>query len=72
MAKQKKIGVVLKKARVRLQLTADDVAESCNVSRSRVYMWEAGDYVMPKNFPVLSEVLHIPVKRLRDANGRRV
>lgn len=62
------IGVILKRARLRNKLSAEAVAASCNVSRSRVYQWEAGNYVFPKNLSTLSEVLHVPVGRLKAAN----
>lgn len=67
---RKPIGVVLKKARIKLGLKAEDVAARCNVSRSRVYQWEATRYVFPKNLPALSVVLHIPIGRLKAANGK--
>lgn len=66
---QKTIGALLRAARVREGLTADEVAARCNVSRSRVYQWEAGDYVFPKNLAPLSSALHVPVKKLQAANG---
>lgn len=69
-AQHQRIGEVLKAARQRLGLKAEDVAEGCNVSRSRVYMWEAGDYVMPKNLHSLSCVLGIPKKKLEQINGQ--
>lgn len=64
------IGRALKIARLQRGLTADEVAAACNVSRSRVYQWEAGTYVFPKNFPLIAATLNIPVKKLRDFNGR--
>lgn len=67
----KTIGEVLKEARVKMDLTADDVAAACNVSRSRVYQWEANEYVFPKNLKTLSAVLHIPMRRLKSVNASR-
>lgn len=66
---KQKIGELLKRAREHRKLSADDVARQCNVSRSRVYQWEAQNYVFPKNLPALSAVLHIPIKRLKATNG---
>lgn len=64
------IGQVIKAARVRLKLTADEVGEACNVSRSRVYQWEAEKYVFPKNLKALSATLRVSVKRLQEVNRR--
>jgi transcriptional regulator with XRE-family HTH domain len=66
-----KIGDVIKKARMRKKLTADDVAKKVNVSRSRVYQWEAAGFVMPKNLQGLSDVLGISLRRLKSVNGER-
>lgn len=67
-ASRKPIGIVLKDARLRKGLKADDVAAFCNVSRSRVYQWEADIYVFPKNLPALAAVLGVPIKKLKAAN----
>lgn len=67
--KPQRIGEVMKTARKRLGLTAEQVGACCNVSRSRIYMWEASDYVFPKNLPQLSLTLGIPEERLRKING---
>lgn len=66
--RRKPIGTVLKDARLRKGLKAEDVAAFCNVSRSRVYQWEAGTSVFPKNLPALSTVLGVPIKKLQAAN----
>lgn len=63
------IGALLKCARMRLNLSADDVGALCNVSRSRVYQWEAGSYVFPKNLLPLSVALNITMKKLHATNG---
>jgi transcriptional regulator with XRE-family HTH domain len=63
------IGEVIRKARTRLNLTAADVAAGCNVARSQVYRWEKEGYVFPKNFPALSSVLKVPMRKLRQTNG---
>lgn len=69
--RKKRIGEVIKQARVRMNLKAEDVARACNVSRSRVYLWEQDDYVFPKNLAALSQALQIPVARLKAVNGQR-
>lgn len=69
--KNKTIGQVIKAARVKLNLTADEVGERCNVSRSRVYQWEAQEYVFPKNLPALADALHVSMRRLKAVNRHR-
>lgn len=71
LLRKKRIGEVIKTARVRRGLKAEDVAKICNVSRSRVYLWEADSYVFPKNLPALSLALQIPISRLKAVNGER-
>lgn len=72
MASSKKhIGKLIKTKRVLLNMSADEVAERCNVSRSRVYQWEAAPYVFPKNLRALSAALQIPLERLKAMNGDR-
>lgn len=66
--KQAKIGEIIKTARQRLNLKAEEVGAMCNVSRSRIYQWEAADYVFPKNLHTLSSALGIPVEKLEQAN----
>lgn len=66
-----KIGELIKRARLRKKLSAEAVAEACNVSRSRVYQWEAGDYVMPKNFAGLEQALGLSQRTLKSVNGDR-
>ncbi len=65
---KKHIGILIKRARLRKGLKAEDVAEACNVSRSRVYSWEQSKFVLPKNLKPLSQALKIPLKRLQDEN----
>lgn len=64
----KHIGRLIKQARKKKHLKAEDVAVRCNVSRSRVYQWELSKSVLPKNLKSLSEALDISLKRLRDEN----
>ena len=65
---KKHIGKVLKAERLKLKLSAEDVGCLCNVSRSRVYQWESGRYVFPKNIPMLARALGIPPKILEAEN----
>lgn len=67
----KHIGKMLETARKMRGLTADTVAERCNVTRGRVYQWEKQKFVLPKNFPLLSAALGIPLDLLVAENGRR-
>lgn len=62
------IGEVLKAARTKRNLKAEELAKLVNVSRARIYMWEQGDYVMEKNIGPLAQALHISEKRLREVN----
>ncbi len=64
----KHIGHLIRDARIRKGLKAEDVAEACNVSRSRVYSWERSKFVLPKNLRPLSQALKIPLKRLQSEN----
>lgn len=68
---EKTIGIILKNARIKLNLSAEDVAGKCNVSRSRIYQWEAGERVFPKNLAALSAALNISMRRLIRTNGSR-
>lgn len=67
----KTIGEVIKRARERRGLTADEVAAKCNVARSSVYQWEASSYILPKNFKALAPVLGVTEKYLIRRNGER-
>lgn len=73
MAKREnlKIGDVIKRARERKELTADEVAALCNVSRAMVYQWEGSSFILRKNFPALSAALGISIKHLNRVNGKR-
>jgi len=68
MTEKVAIGEAIKRARKRLKKTADEVAAEMNVSRSRVYQWEAQEYVFPKNLPRLSATLKISMRRLKALN----
>lgn len=68
MTEKVAIGEAIKRARKKLNMTADQVAAELNVSRSRVYQWEAQEYVFPKNLPGLSAALKISMRRLKALN----
>jgi len=70
-ASQPTIGEVIKQARLRKKLSADEVAELCNVSRSLIYTWESSDFILPKNFAVLRKALGLTLRELRAANRGR-
>jgi transcriptional regulator with XRE-family HTH domain len=70
--RRKHIGKILKEARIRKKLKAEDVGKRCNVSRSRVYQWEKGRHVFEKNIPALAKVLGIPVEVLERENIKKV
>jgi transcriptional regulator with XRE-family HTH domain len=69
--KDVRIGDVIKRARTRKKLKAEQVGALCNVSRTCVYQWEEADFIKPKNFKNLSAALGISVERLAQVNGKR-
>jgi DNA-binding transcriptional regulator YiaG len=69
--RQKHIGKVLKAARIRKNLRAEEVGKRCNVSRSRVYQWENQRSVFEKNIPSLAKALGIPVEILERENIKK-
>jgi transcriptional regulator with XRE-family HTH domain len=71
VASRRHIGKILKAARVKKNLRAEDVGKRCNVSRSRVYQWEKGRHVFEKNIPALAKVLGIPVETLERENIKK-
>lgn len=70
--RRKHIGNFLKIARKRKRLKAEDLGRLCNVSRSRIYLWEQGRYVFPKNIPILAKALSVPVQALEAENVKKV
>lgn len=68
MRQKKHIGKLLKEARLRRKLSADEVGRRCNVSRSRIYEWEKQRYVFPKNLPLLAKALRIARAKLEAEN----
>jgi len=71
MRPKKHIGKLLKEARLRRKLTAEEVGKRCNVSRSRVYQWEKQRYVFPKNIEPLAKALNIPKSKLEAENIKK-
>jgi transcriptional regulator with XRE-family HTH domain len=69
--RKKHIGKLLERTRRLRGLTADEVAVRCNVTRGRVYQWEKQSFVLPKNLPLLSVALALPLRVLLDENGPR-
>jgi transcriptional regulator with XRE-family HTH domain len=66
-----KIGEVIKRAREKKGMSADDVAAACYVARSTVFLWEASDFIMPKNLRILAPVIGLSFKYLNRINGKR-
>ena len=71
MRPKKHIGKLLKEARLRRKLSAEEVGKRCNVSRSRVYQWESQRYVFPKNIEPLAKALNIPKSKLEAENIKK-
>jgi len=71
MRQRKHIGKLLKEARLRRKLTAEEVGRRCNVSRSVVYKWEKERYVFPKNIEPLARALNIPKSKLEAENIKK-
>ena len=71
LQRKKHIGKLLEKTRKYRGLTADEVAVRCNVTRGRIYQWEKQDFVLPKNLPLLSAALGLPLTMLLGENGPR-
>ena len=69
--RKKHIGKLLREARLRRNLTADEVARRCNVSRSRVYQWEKERSVIAKNIEPLAKALNIPKSKLEAENIKK-
>ena len=68
MGKREKIGDVIRRARERKGLSADELGALCNVSRAAVYQWEAAHRIVPKNLGALSAALGLTVKYLERVN----
>src|SRR5258708_6544366 len=74
---EKHIGKRLKAARLKLGLKAAEVGAACNLTRSRIYGFEASKFILPKQLPGFAKALRIPPDgrdrgaRDHDRNGRR-
>lgn len=71
VVRKKHIGKLLKEARLRRKLSAEEVGRRCNVSRSRIYQWEKQRYVFPKNIEPLAKALNIPKSKLEAENIKK-
>lgn len=72
MTLQKKhIGNAILARRLEKNITAIAMAIACNVSRGRIYQWEKQDYILPKNFPIISKALDVPLRWLLAANAHK-
>jgi len=71
VVRKKHIGKLLKEARLRRKLSAEEVGRRCNVSRSRIYQWEKQRYVFPKNIEPLAKALQIPKSKLEAENIKK-
>jgi len=69
--RKKHIGKLLKEARLRRKLSAEEVGRRCNVSRSRIYAWEKERYVSRKNIQSLAKALRIAKAKLEAENLTR-
>lgn len=67
--RETKIGDILRRARKRKKMLADEVAARCNVTRSRYYQWEASNRILNKNLPALAATLDLSIDYLRRVNG---
>ena len=65
----KHIGKMLKAARLKLGLKAAEVGAACNLTRSRIYGFEASNFILPKQLPGLAKALRIPLEQLQAENG---
>ena len=60
---------MLKAARLKLGLKAAEVGAACNLTRSRIYGFEASRFILPKQLPGLAKALRIPLEQLQAENG---
>ena len=65
----KHIGKMLKAARLKLGLKAAEVGAACNLTRSRIYGFEASRFILPKQLPGLAKALRVPLEQLQAENG---
>jgi transcriptional regulator with XRE-family HTH domain len=70
MTKQR-IGEVLKRAREKKGLRADEVAKLCEVTRGQYYQWELATHILAKNLPRLAKALDLKESYLKRVNGVR-
>ena len=56
---------MLKAARLKLGLKAAEVGAACNLTRSRIYGFEASKFILPKQPPGLAKALRISLQQLQ-------
>jgi transcriptional regulator with XRE-family HTH domain len=68
------VGGLIKAARIKLNLRAEDIAAICYVTPECVFQWERRYYVSDAKLPLIAQAYNIPFKRLKtvNENGRRV
>ena len=67
-----KIGDVLKRAREKQELKAEEVAARCDITRGQYYQWEAADHLLKKNIKRVAKALGLSEAYLtRINNGGR-
>ena len=71
MRPKKHIGKLLKEARLRRNLSAEEVGRRCNLSRSRIYQFEKERSIISKNIEPLAKALKIPKSTLEAENIKK-
>ena len=69
--RKKHIGKLLKEARLRRKLSAEEVGRRCNLSRSRIYQFEKERSIISKNIEPLAKALQIPKSKLEAENIKK-
>jgi len=69
--RKKHIGKLLKEARLRRKLSAEEVGRRCNLSRSRIYQFEKERSIISKNIEPLAKALNIPKSKLEAENIKK-
>jgi len=71
VVRKKHIGKLLKEARLRRKLSAEEVGRRCNLSRSRIYQFEKERSIISKNIEPLAKALNIPKSKLEAENIKK-
>ncbi len=64
-----RIGATIRKRRLKLGMTASELARQCNVTRVNVYLWEASSYILRKHLPAIAKALDLSLPYLTSLNG---